>query len=227
MIDLRRLREYLWAVMFAAVLAVATLNSRFLWQDIRGIFHRSIDHLGKQDFELYLHLTTAPLILILGAVVIHRTVRTRYPRLHRWGGRIYVAGVLVTSIATFRLSLNETEGPMTVVGFAALSLLWFGTALMGLTQALRGKYDSHSRWMIRNYALTLTNVTFRVEFHLLMWLGADFDTIYEPLRVLQLFPNLVVAEFLIRTGFFTSRTWRDYVSPLRELRIPRKRADLA
>jgi len=213
--------------MFAAALAVAALNSRFLWMNIRGLFHRSLDHLGKQDFELYLHLTTAPIILVLGAILIHRTVRTKYTRLHRWGGRLYIGAVLITSIATFRLSLNETEGTMTVIGFAVLSVLWFATALMGLTQALRGKYEAHSKWMIRNYALTLTNVTFRAEFHLLMWMGFDFDTIYEPLRILQMVPNLLIAEILIRTGFFTSCTWRDYFAPLREMFPHRKRTDLA
>jgi uncharacterized membrane protein len=208
LVGLRSFRKFLWAIMTLSALVVAILNSRFLWTDIRGVFHRAVDHLGTQDFELYLHLSTAPLLLVTGALLFLGGLRERYPAIHRWVGRIYLATVLVTSIATLRLSLHETEGPMTVFGFATLSVLWFATAAMAWLRAVQGRFADHGEWMIRNYVLTLTNVTFRAELHALLWLGADFTTIYEPLRVLQLFPNLVVAEFLIRKNFFTSSSWK-------------------
>lgn len=208
MVPLQSVRKMLWGVMVLSAITVATLNLRFIWADIHGLFHRALDHLGKQDFELYLHLYTAPLLLVGGAVLIHPGLRRRLPSVHRWLGRAYILTVLVTSIATLRLSLNETEGPMTVFGFATLSILWFITAALAWTRAVQGRYSDHSEWMIRNYALTFTNVTFRGELHLLLWLGFDFDVVYEPLRTLQFIPNLLVAEFLIRSAFFKSSSWK-------------------
>lgn len=204
--------------MVLSAITVAALNLRFIWFDIHGLFHRALDHLGKQDFELYLHLYTAPMLLVGGSVLIHPKLRQRLPAVHRWAGRTYIVTVLVTSIATLRLSLNETEGPMTVFGFATLSILWFITAAFAWLRAAQGRYTDHRDWMIRNYALTFTNVSFRGELHLLLWLGMDFDTIYEPLRTLQFIPNLLVAEFLIQTSFFTSLRWKDLGERVRRSR---------
>ena len=196
-LNLSFLRVAMWWFMMLAAISVAALNYRFLLQGVPQVFHRAVDHLGQQDFELYLHLFTAPIILVVGPLMFIRTLRLRYPTLHRWAGRVYIATILVTAIATLRLSLNETEGPLTVFGFAALSVLWFITASMAWLRAVQGRWDEHRDWMIRNYALTLTNVTFRVQIHLLLWLGASWDLVYEPLRALQFIPNLLLAEVLI------------------------------
>jgi uncharacterized membrane protein len=174
-----------------------------------------LDHLGRDEFDLYLHLYTAPLLLIVGAMLFYPGMRQRYPTVHRWAGRAYVVTVLVTSIATLRLSLEETEGPMTVFGFAILSVLWFTTAAVAWLRAMQGRYLDHRDWMIRNYALTLTNVTFRGELHLLLWSGMPLDVVYEPLRTLQLIPNLLIAELLIRRGFFTSSSWKELFRGIR------------
>ncbi|WP_457578418.1 DUF2306 domain-containing protein [Ensifer adhaerens] len=197
MIELKRLRKILWLLMTLSAITVAILNSRFLWMDIHGLFHRALDHLENEKFELYLHLFTAPVLLVVGALLFFDRLPQRYPTLHRWGGRSYILTVLVTSIATLELSLNETEGPLTVFGFATLSILWFATAALAWLCAVERRYACHAEWMIRNYALTLTNVTFRAELHLLLWLGADFNVVYEPLRSLQFIPNLLLAEVLI------------------------------
>lgn len=209
MVELRRFRKSLWLLMTLSAISVAILNSRFILVDIHTIFHRAIDHLENEKVELYLHLFTAPVLLVGGALLFFDRLPQRFPTVHRWGGRAYILTVLVTSIATLKMSLNETEGPLTVFGFAVLSILWFVTAALAWLRAVQGRYPRHAEWMIRNYALTLTNVTFRAELHLSLWFGADFDLIYEPLRSLQFVPNLLLAELLIQTAFFTSPNWRD------------------
>lgn len=206
---LQGFRRYAWVLMTLAALTVAALNSRFIWIDLSEIMHRAMDHVGRDDFELYLHLWTAPLILVSGAVLFLPALRSRFPTVHRWAGRCYLTAVLVTSVATFRLALHETEGLFTVIGFAIASVLWFGTAAAAWLRAVQGQFRSHGNWMIRNYALTLTNVTFRIELHALLLIGMDFTTVYEPVRVLQWIPNLILAEILIISGFFERERWRD------------------
>lgn len=209
-LELSRFRSLLWAAMCTCALAVAVLNSRFLWMDIRRAFHHSVDHLGQRDFSLYLHLYTSPVILIVGALLFQRSLRLLYPRVHRWAGRAYVVAILITSIATLHLSIHANEGPMTALGFGVLSVLWFVTAALAWLRAAQGRYEEHSAWMVRNYALTLTNVTFRIDLHVLLLLGADVNTVYDAVRALQPIPNLIIAELLIRTNFLGSDTWRDW-----------------
>jgi Predicted membrane protein (DUF2306) len=201
-------RRAVWGLMTLAAITVAGLNSRFIWIDVPRIMHRATDHLGRDDFELFLHLWTAPLILVTGALLLPARLRTRFPRAHRWAGRFYLGSVLLTSIATLRLALHETEGPLTVFGFTVLSVLWFGTAAMAWMSAMRGRFEEHGAWMVRNYALTLTNVTFRLELHVMLLFGVPFTTVYEPVRVLQWIPNLIIAEALIRSGFFAGENWK-------------------
>lgn len=192
------LRDSLWWLLLAAAGTVAALNMRFLWIDVPKIMHRAVDHLEHDRFKLFLHLATAPAILVSGVLNFKPGIRQRWPVFHRWNGRFYLTAVLLTAPFTFLLALNETEGPLTVYGFAALSLLWGGSAAIAWLHALRGNFQLHADWMIRNFALTLTNVTFRIELHLLILFGAPFDAVYEPLRVLQFIPNLLIAELLIQ-----------------------------
>lgn len=197
-----------WRLMTLAAITVAGLNSRFIWIDIPRIMHRAVDHLGRDDFELFVHLWTAPLILVTGALLFPVRLRVRFPHVHRWAGRLYLGAVLLTSIATLRLALHETEGSFTIFGFAVLSVLWAGTAAMAWIRAVQGRFGDHGAWMVRNYALTLTNVTFRLDLHILLLLGVPFTSIYEPVRVLQWVPNLIIAELLLRSGFFTGKDWK-------------------
>lgn len=201
------LAELLWWLLFATSATVAALNMRFIWIDVARIMHRAVDHLEHDRIKLYLHLGTAPAILMSGVLNLKPGLRDRWPAFHRRNGRFYLIAVLVTAPVTFLLALNETEGPMTVWGFATLSALWGGSAILAWVHAVKGNIDVHRDWMVRNVALTLTNVTFRVELHLALLLGISFDAVYEPIRALQFIPNLLAAELLIRSGML--RTGRD------------------
>ena len=194
------LADLLWWLLFATSATVAALNMRFIWIDVASIMHRAVDHLEHDRIKLYLHLGTAPAILMSGVLNLKPGLRDRWPAFHRWNGRFYLIAVLVTAPVTFLLALNETEGPMTVWGFATLSALWGGSAILAWVYAVKGNIDAHRDWMIRNVALVLTNVTFRVELHLALLLGIPFDAVYEPIRSLQFIPNLLAAELLIRSG---------------------------
>lgn len=202
-------RSTLWWLMLAMTIGVAAMNLRFIWIDIHGIMHRAVDHLERDRFKLYLHLSTAPFILIAGALLHNRNLRERAPKVHRWGGRIYLTLIMLTAPATFIMALRETEGIMTVWSFAILSVLWFATGTMAWYHAVKRNFPVHSQWMVRNYALTFTNVTFRAELHLLLAFGMPLATVYEPIRIFQMIPNLLVAELLIRSGFLTATSWSD------------------
>jgi hypothetical protein len=61
-------------------------------------------------------------------------------------------GLIATSSAPFEIR----------AAFAATALAWLTTALVALFSIRRGWVLSHRRWMIRNYLVTLSPITFRI-----------------------------------------------------------------
>jgi hypothetical protein len=74
--------------------------------------------------------------------------------------------------------------------------------------------------MVRNYALALANVTFRIDLHGLLWLGMDVSVVYDVTRALQPVQNLIIAEVLIHTRFFDSMSWTRWWNAISRLSQP-------
>jgi hypothetical protein len=61
-------------------------------------------------------------------------------------------GLIATSPAPFEIR----------AAFTATALAWLTTALVALIAIHRGRVWSHRHWMIRNYLVTLSPITFRI-----------------------------------------------------------------
>jgi uncharacterized membrane protein len=124
--------------------------------------------------------------------------RNKYPLLHRWIGRVYLIAVLVGGTAGFYLGLTAIGGLTSRIGFVLLAVLWLSTGLMAYLRIRQGDVRSHKEWIIRNYALTLAGVTLRLWLPTFLSLGFTFAETYTTVTWLSWFPNLLVAEFIIR-----------------------------
>lgn len=157
---------------------------------------------------LYAHIVGGAVALVAGPLQFWRGLRTRLPRLHRWTGRVYLAGVGVGGLAGLVIAPSSPAGYVGLFGFGTLAVLWLLTAWRAYRAIRRGDVPSHRAWMIRNYALTYAAVTLRLWLPLLLLtplvLGQPwgFDTAfadaYAAVPFLSWLPNLVVAERLIR-----------------------------
>ena len=111
---------------------------------------------------LWLHLAGGLTTVLLGPVQFLTQWRLRQPRLHRLTGRIYLVGVLVAATGATGL-IATSPAPFAIrAAFAATALAWLTTALTGLAAILRGAVERHRRWMVRNYAVTLAPIIFRL-----------------------------------------------------------------
>ena len=146
------------------------------------------------------HLGGGLLALALGPWQLNGRLRARAIRVHRWLGRGYVVAVVVGSIGALVLAPMSQEGLVTHVGFGSLALLWLLATVQAYRMIRARDLESHRRWMIRSFALTLAAVTLRIYLPLGLGVGVAFHDAYQVVAWLCWVPNLVVAEWLVLQG---------------------------
>ena len=115
---------------------------------------------------LWIHLGGGALTVLLGPVQL-LTQRLRGGRpVHRWTGRLFLAGMLVASTGAVGLIATSPAPSSIRIAFAATALAWLSTALVGLVSIRSGQVQRHGAWMIRCYLVTLAPITFRAALHL-------------------------------------------------------------
>jgi uncharacterized membrane protein len=111
---------------------------------------------------LLMHMTGGMLALLAGPWQFWTGFRTRYARLHRWTGRLFLCGVAIGSVGAFRMAVATTFGWPFGFGLIALATAWATTASMAYYAILRGQIQIHKEWMVRAYVVTFSFVTFRL-----------------------------------------------------------------
>ena len=166
----RTLVRFLWtAVIFIAFigLAVATrrtivlINPRAL-SSAKNPAAELDAHFASERALVLTHILPAMLFMVLGPLQFVRSLRSRYPRVHRWSGRIFLAASAVIGISGLRLAFGKTIGGLDEKAAIALFGTFFLISLSkALWHALRREFAKHREWMIRGYAIGLAVATIR------------------------------------------------------------------
>src|ERR1700730_1464285 len=167
----RTLVRFVWAaVIFLALLglAVAVRRSVVLLQRPGAISARynpatALDRAFDDRRILTLtHNVPAMLFMILGPLQFVRRLRAKYPQIHRWSGRIFLAVSAVVGLTGLTLAFGKTVGGVdekaAIVLFGSFFLIALAKALR---HALRREFAQHREWMIRGYAIGLAVATIR------------------------------------------------------------------
>jgi uncharacterized membrane protein len=172
------------------------------------------DHFGVLDWKsaellanyfyrgsFFTHITFGGVALLIGWLQFSKKIRARNLSLHRTIGKMYMVAVALSGIAGFTIAMSATGGPVSMVGFGLLALLWLYTDLQGYRTIRKLQIERHRAWMIRNYSLTFAAVTLRIYLPLATAvIHFDFIPSYRVISWLCWVPNLVVAALLIRRG---------------------------
>lgn len=111
---------------------------------------------------LWLHLAGGVVAIVTGPVQLLARWWWERPALHRQVGYVYFGGILTASAAAAGL-IATTPAPLSIkIGFAGTALAWLTTALLAMRAIHRRRVERHRTWMIRNYAVTLAPVLFRL-----------------------------------------------------------------
>ena len=166
----RRFVRFLWAaVIFLALLgiAVATRRSVVLLKpgamSSRNNPAADLDKAFADRRTLTLaHILPGMLFMMLGPLQFVQGLRTRYPQVHRWCGRIFLAASAVVGVTGLTLAFGTTIGGVDEKAAIVLFGSFFLIALaMALRHVLRREFAQHREWMIRGYAIGLAVATIR------------------------------------------------------------------
>jgi hypothetical protein len=139
----------------------------------RFVLHDAIPYFGLDEevfgrfwgmkWPLIGHITGGLLALVLGPFQFWAGFRNSYPKIHRWMGRLYLAGILVGTLSSVALAL--TTGMAIhwtwALGLMGLAMAWFCTTGMAFRFILLKRIQLHKEWMVRSYVVTFAFVLFR------------------------------------------------------------------
>ena len=189
-----RIRTSFWLMIVLSGL-VALSSYRFIGLGLPIAFPDFGNHLDARWWAFVTHVSASPIALILGALQFFKGVRSKWPALHRWLGRIYVVAVLLGGISGLNLAINAIGGPVAGLGFGLLSLLWIAFTLQGIRMARAHRFVEHRRWMIRSFALTFAAVTLRLYLAGFFVAGIEYAPASIYLGWICWVPNLLTAQW--------------------------------
>ena len=149
---------------------------------------------------LTLHAVAASTALLLAPLQFLARLRSRFPHIHRFIGRLYVMACLAGGVTGLPLAWGTTAGPVAGFGFGLLAMFWLVTTITAWRFAVARRFAEHRAWMIRSVALTAAGITLRLYLGVLIVLPIEFVDGYRLIAYLCWIPNLLLAEFYLRSG---------------------------
>ena len=146
----------------------------------------------------FLHVVSSVIALLVAPLQFVRAVRKRWPSVHRYTGRTYLAACAIAAPTGFVLALGTSAGLLAGFGFALIALLWAAATWLGWRAAIERRFDDHRDWMIRSYALLAGAITLRLYLPAALTLGFDYYDAYPIIAWLSWLTNLAIAESIIR-----------------------------
>jgi uncharacterized membrane protein len=170
---------------------------------------------GFFQVVLYIHIGFAAIALLVGPAQFATALRTRFTKVHRALGRVYIVAVLVAGTAGLVVAPVSEAGFVGFFGFGTLAVLWLVSAVKAYRAVRARDFQAHQAWMIRNFAMTYAAVTLR------LWLGIlvlvhltiglepaqTFANAYAAVPFLAWLPNIVVAEIMIARRGLPGLRW--------------------
>ncbi|MDX1555146.1 MAG: DUF2306 domain-containing protein, partial [Xanthomonadales bacterium] len=156
-----------------SMFALATLSGEIT--QIDPFQDRYIAH----PWQTLVHTVLGVIFATLGPLQFASPVRTRFPVIHRWSGRILVPSAILVGIASITIGLTfpvwgDPRNWIIVVASGAFMVFAFGR---GLLLARQKRFLLHREWMIRGFATGIAVAWFRVMLdEVLMPSGWDFNT---------------------------------------------------
>jgi uncharacterized membrane protein len=104
-----------------------------------------------------LHLVGVTVFALLGALQFAPRLRRRWPRFHRWSGRIIVPAGLIAAVSGLWMNqfyqLPPHDGRLLYLMRLTVGLWMFAALVTGYLAIRRRDVSAHQDWMLRGYAI--------------------------------------------------------------------------
>ena len=118
---------------------------------------------GSYQWPFYAHIAAGPVCLLMGLILVGDRFRVRFPKWHRFLGRIQVASILLLLAPSgLWMAFYAAGGTIAALGFALLAISTGTCAALGWRAAVQRRFARHRRWMSRTFLLLCSAVTLRL-----------------------------------------------------------------
>jgi len=163
------------------------------------ITHGFIPGVTKGNFAVAMHLTSAVVVMLAGAIQLVPQVRNRFPLFHRWNGRIYMLAAVAVSVAGLYMTWirgSVGDNPQHIGSTLNAILIWL-CAAMALRCALVRDFKTHRRWALRLFLVVSASFFIRIGLFLTLAIfknpvGFDPTTFTGPLLTFMTFAQYLV-----------------------------------
>ncbi|MGA8151421.1 MAG: DUF2306 domain-containing protein [Terriglobales bacterium] len=142
--------QLVFAFAIASFYGVTALRGDFhAWSKFITRGHVAGDTMG--NFAVAMHVASAVIIMLAGALQLIPQVRNRFPAFHRWNGRIYMlAAVGISTAGLYMTWIRGTVGDLSQhLGSSLGAVLIWLCAAMALRYAMARDFKAHRRWALR------------------------------------------------------------------------------
>ena len=114
-------------------------------------------------WAFYTHIASGPFALLFGLLLVSEKFRLRFPKWHRYLGRVQVACVLLLLTPSgLWMAFYAAAGLIATIGFIILSLATATCIALGWRSAVKRQFAVHRRWMWRTFLLLCSAVVLRI-----------------------------------------------------------------
>lgn len=113
--------------------------------------------------SFFVHLVSAVPVVVLGWLQFSRKLRQKKPALHRLGGKLYIAFVLLLAAPSgLGLAFGAAGGWPAKIAFFLICPLWWFFTFRAWRLIVQRKVDAHRNMMIRSFAMSFGAVSLRL-----------------------------------------------------------------
>jgi len=151
-----------------------------------------------------LHVLSASLFCVLGALQFAAALRQRFPRLHRIAGRVAAPCGIVAALTGLWMTAAyaipaELQGPLLYTVRMVVGLAMALAVIVSIRAVLQRRIDQHRAWMVRAYALGQgAGTQVLILLPVTMMAGAPTFIFRDVLMASAWALNIVFAEWVIR-----------------------------
>ncbi|MEP2669321.1 MAG: DUF2306 domain-containing protein [Cyclobacteriaceae bacterium] len=144
--------------MFFSVYFYQRDTSFYLFGDISELS----DIRRKFRWWIIVHFGFAAFTLFIGPLQFVPQIRSKFPKVHRWAGRFYIVGSIVSAITVYVLLATTYTLPGAILSLGLLAAIWLFTTVAAFRFIKRGKIVLHKEFMLRSYVCGLAFVFIRL-----------------------------------------------------------------
>lgn len=157
---------------------------------------------GLWRLGFYVHILSGGVALLSGWPQFVKSIRSRYPRVHRTLGKIYIVMVVISGVAAICIAPFSSAGWVAGAGFGSLGIVWLYFTIQAYRSIRSRDFLKHENEMICSYSACLASVTLRIWLPLLIFaLQLRFEVAYAIVAWLCWVPNLSVAFWITSKPF--------------------------